>query len=38
MKRDLLTLASQWPSSVLTQKDFCKRDVLNYNIFQYWIR
>ena len=38
MKRDFLELASQWPSSGITQKEFCSKHQIAYQTFQYYLR
>jgi len=38
MKRDLLSIAKQWPDSGLTQKEFCKQHKLTFNTLQYGLR
>jgi hypothetical protein len=38
MKRDLLSIAKQWSSSGLTQKDFCSLHKISFNTLQYWLK
>ena len=38
MERDHLALANQWPSSGLTQKEFCNKHEIKYQTLQYWLR
>jgi len=38
MNRDILSIALQWSTSGLTQKEFCKKHKLGYNQLQYWLR
>lgn len=38
MKRDLQSIANQWASSGLTQKEFCLKHDIPYQTLQYWLR